>query len=555
MNSEPAAVTTDELSQRYEDLLAGRYDCVDRIVWNGYFRLGQSPGGFREWWRRLYGSDEKLDNTHLMRMAGRFSRRLQAFVKQQGIPLRWCGVGERKHEIAEQYLSRQGGKEGSFLILISRAPAPVWEIGTGTGRPIAGKKALPYVNHYSFPILDRQWGHITIKICGHPPFTAPVLLNGHEHVACRASQAGIGFTKEGNCFTSMSDAAGLGKVADTLSEQRTIGRLSQVCERWIYTTCLCFALDTEEQRRSGFHDQYSIYQVEYSRNLLFQVGGRMEQVLQALIERTRAPFDLQRIQTILGSKRRPRYRPRKNKARGWEVAVEKPRYNLTVFKVHCGRLTLKMDTKGERTLRIEAIVHNTKQLRCGRSLEKFPEIVARLRPILERFVQTLSCVEGCFISDGTLEQLPTPSQVGRSRVAGIDCNKLRMRRVIWAVLALSPWAEGFTASDLASKVRGQNGLGESEYRPRNAAYDLKKLRGKQLVGRIGSSRRYEAAPQGLRSMTALVVLRDKVIQPLLAASCSMDPPPKTRPATALDQHYQTLRANMRDLFREVGLAA
>jgi len=38
------------------------------------------------------------------------------------------------------------------------------------------------------------------------------------------------------------------KIADTLSEQRAIGRLSQVCERWIYTTCLCFALDFEEQR-------------------------------------------------------------------------------------------------------------------------------------------------------------------------------------------------------------------------------------------------------------------------------------------------------------------
>ncbi len=84
------------------------------------------------------------------------------------------------------------------------------------------------MNHYSFHILDPDWGHLTIKISGHPPFPAQVILNGHDYVACQARKAGIAFTKEGNCFTTISDAAGLAKIADTLSEHRAIGRLSQV---------------------------------------------------------------------------------------------------------------------------------------------------------------------------------------------------------------------------------------------------------------------------------------------------------------------------------------
>src|SRR6201993_4593560 len=99
---------------------------------------------------------------------------------------------------------------------------------------------------------------------------------GHEYVACQARKAGIGFTKEGNCFTHISDAAGLAKIADTLSAPRTVGRLSQACERWMYTACLCFALDLEEPKRSRFHYQYSNYQVEYSRNLILEVGGNMD---------------------------------------------------------------------------------------------------------------------------------------------------------------------------------------------------------------------------------------------------------------------------------------
>jgi hypothetical protein len=47
---------------------------------NAYFPLGHNPGGFRTWWRRLHdGSDELLDDTHLMRMAGRFARRVKAW--------------------------------------------------------------------------------------------------------------------------------------------------------------------------------------------------------------------------------------------------------------------------------------------------------------------------------------------------------------------------------------------------------------------------------------------------------------------------------------------
>jgi len=47
----------DDFTEYHQGLLEGRYDCVDRIVLNGYFPLGQQGGGFRYWWRQLTGSD------------------------------------------------------------------------------------------------------------------------------------------------------------------------------------------------------------------------------------------------------------------------------------------------------------------------------------------------------------------------------------------------------------------------------------------------------------------------------------------------------------------
>src|SRR6266550_1874292 len=484
----------DSLSDQYADLLTGSYDCVDRIVLNGYFRMGHDPGGFRLWWRALMGSDETLDNTHLMRLAGRFSRRVRGYAKANGVPVVDCPIGERKHELAEEYLAKTKITQGLFLILVGRAQAPVWDVGAN--HHLERKK--PYVNHYSFHILDPEWGHITIKISGHPPFPAQVMLNGHEYVACQARKSGISFTKEGNCFTQISDAAGLAKIADTLSGQQAIGRLNQACERWIYTTCLCFALELEEQKRSGFRYQYSNYQVEYSRNLIFEIGGHMDQVFQALIDRSRVPLDLETIKTILGYQRRPRYRQRKSKSAQWEVAVEKATYDLTILKLHCGKLTLKIYTKGERVLRIEVVVHNTRELNCGRSLDKFPEVVSRLKSVLERFADALSCIDQCFIADEMLEQLPAASRVGKTIVGGIDLNKARMRRVIEALLASSSSPNGFTASEVAARVCALTKQSPSQYGPRHAAYDLKKLRGKHIIRRIGHTRRYEPLLPGLR---------------------------------------------------------
>jgi hypothetical protein len=543
----------DSLSKRYADLVAGNYDCVDRIVLNAYFRMGHDPGGFRWWWRALTGSDATLDNTHLMRMAGRFSRRLRGYAKAKGIPVVDCAVGERKHDLAEEYLVKTKVTQGLFLILVGRAQAPVWDVSGH--HHLERKRPQPYVNHYSFHILDADWGHITIKISGHPPFPAQVILNGHEYVACQARKAGISFTKEGNCFTQISDAAGLAKIADTLSRQRIIGRLSQVCERWIYTTCLCFALDSQEQKRSGFHYQYSNYQVEYSRNLIFEIGGHMDQVFQALIDRSRVLLDLKTVRTILGYQRRPRYHKRKKKSAEWEVAVEKPVYDLTIFKLHCSRLTLKIYTKGERVLRIEVVVHNTEELRCGRSLEKFPEIVVEAKSILERFMDALSCIDQCFIADRLLEQLPAPSQIGKTKVGGIDLNKPRMRWVIEALIVLSPSPGGFTASELARQVRALSTQSESDYGPRRAAYDLKKLRGKKIVRRIGQTRRYESLPRGLRAMVALLVLRNKAIKPLLAGTQEQRPSRGAQNPSALDRYYDTIRTAMRGVFQELGVAA
>ncbi|MBA2318860.1 MAG: hypothetical protein H0V93_13940 [Euzebyales bacterium] len=116
----------DQLRERYSDLVVGGYDCIDPGRAQRLLHAGPQPGRARTWWRRLHGgSDEQLDNTHLMRMAGRFSRRVRALAKAQAAVID-CKRGDRKHLIAEQHLATHSVGTGVFLVLVAKAPASVW---------------------------------------------------------------------------------------------------------------------------------------------------------------------------------------------------------------------------------------------------------------------------------------------------------------------------------------------------------------------------------------------------------------------------------------------
>jgi hypothetical protein len=441
-----------------------------------------------------------------------------------------------------------------FLILVARAPATVWKVSRSSAGVIRNlEKKREFVNHYSFHIMDPTWGHLTIKMSGHPPFGAQVILNGHEYVACAAQAAGIGFTKEGNCFTRVDDPERLAQVADTLSQPGTTGRLSQVIDRWIYTACLCFGLDLDEQERSGFGYSYSVYQLEYSRNLIFASGQAMERLFDTVVDRTRIRLDVPKLRTLFGVGQRPR-NPSGELSPRQAVVIERPRWNLTLFKVHFGLLTLKGYTKGEHVLRFEAIVHNTRALHTGRALEKFGEITSRLAEMVDRFTSMLDCVDVGFLPDGLLDELTTPSQVGATRVGGVDVNKARTRAALAAVLALAVAPEGFTVAELTAKVQSLTGQDQNGYSTRQAAYDLRKLRGKQLVVKPGRTRRYHVPEQAARTIVGLQTLRDHIIAPVLAGVRRPGPgrPPKTW--TRIDRDYETLRSGLRTLLEDLGVS-
>lgn len=549
----------DDFSQYYKSLLEGQYNCVDRIVLNGYFPLGQQGGGFRHWWKQLTGSDETLTQDHLQRMAGRFSRRVHGFAKKKNIPIIHCKTGERKHLLVPQYQPADQNFKGLFLILVAKAPALVWEAKRNMkgALNLERKAPWPYVNHYHFHIIDPDWGHITIKMSGHPPFGIQIILNGHEWVERQARKQTVSqILKEGNCFVGGSDFQALNQIADALCDHHAIGRLNEVCDRWVYSCCLCFGLDTQEQEKSGFRYRYSCYQLEYSRNLLFVRGRMLDAVYQGLIDRTRRTLNVDRLKTIFGRKARPAHRekPGKKPPR-FECVIDESAYDLTVFKVHFGRLTLKVYDKGARVLRVEAVAHNVKDLRCGKILEKLSIMLEKLQRMAIDFLNVLKAAHISYLNEKTLDNLHQPTQRGSSRLAGINLQNPRMRNVCEALLHLAPKPGGFTCAELTEQVQKSKKGCIQNYNQRQASYDLRKLRGKGIVEPIPKTRKYRCSTFGIETISALIILREKIIRPILAGLVDKKvgrPPKNMQP---IDKHYINLRNEMRLAFETLGIAA
>jgi hypothetical protein len=536
----------DKFSQQYEELLDGRYDCIDRIVLNGYYPKLLNGGGLRDWWRQLKGGDSGLNTAALMRMAGVVSKRAQSFCKEKNIPFIHYQTGERKHEDGASLIPADKDFEGIYAIFCARATSILWEVKEfGGGKiDIRRNKKPSLVNHYYYHIKDKQWGHICVRMCAHPPFSCNIMLNGHEWVANHKQTEQLDVTKEDNCFTSYNNGEKLSQIADTLKHQ---GQLEKVCQRWVYG-CLWFALDYEAQKKTGFSYKFSVYQVEYSRNFLFKRGRQLDDVYQNIINLTRERIDIPYLKTLLGRKSRPYITKRHPSAP--EVHVQTPDYNLTVFKIHVGKLTLKLYDKGERTLRAEVVVHNTKELGCKRGLEYFEGIVTKLNGLMGSFMDNITYAHAANIDDGTMEDLSKPAQNGKTRLAGITLTNRRNVALMECILALMVYPNGFSCSDLKERMQKKGFKG---YSINNARYDMRKLKGKKFVQKIKGKQKYHATKKGIQIMSAALCVWKQELKPFLTIVNKQNIDEQAHHLNLVETHFFNARREINNISNLYGI--
>ena len=169
-------------------------EAIDRMYLNGYVPSLQTGGGFVYFVKSQLGA--RVPSTMMVApMSQRFVATIERFVATEGIDLVTFEKGQRKDDVAQQYLASFEGEEGVLFVGKAQEKASVFR--TEKRRDAQGKtypwiiRSTALVNHYYVYILDKDFGPLFIKFCSYFPYPAKLCLNGHEWLKRQLTQRAV----------------------------------------------------------------------------------------------------------------------------------------------------------------------------------------------------------------------------------------------------------------------------------------------------------------------------------------------------------------------------
>jgi hypothetical protein len=194
-------------------------ECIDRMYLNVYVPKLQFTDGVVCFLRKHRG--HRFASSVLLEPISRaFVAGIHRFARDQGVPLVDFAKGQRKDDLAREFLAGFEGTEGVLFVGRAQERATVFRTEkrrnphTGATYPWI-VKTTAMVNHFYLYAVDADFGPFFIKFCGYFPYNARLCLNGNEWAKRQAAKSGIGFEALDNGFAACDDR-----------------RLQRICDRF-----------------------------------------------------------------------------------------------------------------------------------------------------------------------------------------------------------------------------------------------------------------------------------------------------------------------------------
>jgi hypothetical protein len=235
-------------------------EAIDRMYLNAYVPSLQTGGGFVFFVKSQLGA-QVPSTTMVAPMSQQFVAAIERFVVTQGIDLVTFEKGQRKDDLAQQYLAASDGEEGVLFVGKAQEKANVFR--TEKRRDAQGKRypwiirSTAMVNHYYIYILDRDFGPLFLKFCSYFPYPAKLCLNGHEWLKRQLTQREVPFEPLDNGVRDTEAPARVQRIADTLDA----AKIDAVFRKWLRRVPHPFA---PAHRAAGYRYQLSILQAEFA---------------------------------------------------------------------------------------------------------------------------------------------------------------------------------------------------------------------------------------------------------------------------------------------------
>jgi hypothetical protein len=517
-------------------------ECIDRMYLNVYVPKLQYAGGIVGYVQRQLGLPI-ASTAPLGKITDEFSAAVRRFARDQQVPWVDFVKGQRKDDVAQQYLAEFTGTEG--VLFVGRAQEKTALFRTEKRRDGEGKtypwivKTTGLVNHFYFYCVDTDFGPFFVKFCSYFPYNAKLCINGHEWAKRQVTQAGIGHTALDNAFAAVEDVAAVQAICDRLGPEQ----IEVLLGKWLAILPHPF---TTEDRAAGYRYEVSVLQAEFSLTQMLDkpVSGRIffEQVIRDNLDIGRPDqvglvFDRRIISK--GPHRTPgRFRTR--------VITAGVTPSLHVDYKHA---TIKQYHKEGRALRTETTINDTRDFGIGKRLTNLPALrevgFSANRRLLG--VQQLSHdpARGQEVFRAVNDPLSTPDG---QRVAGLRFADPRAHALLHALLVFRLGPHGFTNRDLRGLLTELLGTQPGTLSAGQMTYDLRRLRAHGLITRLPGTHRYQVTDTGLHHALFLTRVHDRLLRTGLAELTE----PRPTPLRTASHAYQTA---LDTLTRESGLAA
>jgi hypothetical protein len=487
---------------------------VDRIFLQAYVPRLQSVGMVCQFlrWQRGY----PIPSSAAFGKIGEvYAAEVHRFAKANGIPVRHFAKGEKKEEIARPFIEAVagGGKSAVALIGIAQEKASVWRSWPARGQRgrahphMEWGRQMAFVNHFYFYLWDAEWGGAFWKTTAYAPYPVWLWLNGHEWAKRQLATAGIGFTALDNGFRSCEDPALLQRLCDRLGS----GAVTGFFWRWQRRLPSPF---TAADLRAGYVYELAFRQFEVSDTRVFTRPAAGRAFFEGLI---RDHLDLGRpdqVSLVFDRKVRlagPRPTPGTYRTKVITDGVD-PQI-VSYYKSS----RIKQYFKEHRALRTETVICDTRDFGVGRRLTHGNWNA--LRDVGDHANQRLCDAEAADARPApdvaTLNQVTRPSLTSEGQHA--PALRFGDARVMALMAALTRFCHLITGFDNRTLAQLMRCLLDEPYSSRQATYDLRRLRRKQIITRIEGSHRYQLTPTGRAVAVLFTKAYGRILGPGLAA--------------------------------------
>jgi hypothetical protein len=166
-------------------------ECLDRLYLNVYVPQLQYAGGVAAFLKGQRAAT--VASTALVKpMTEGFVAAIKAFATQHAIPIVQFRKGQRKDDVAQEYLARCTGTTGVLFIGVAQEKARLPR--TESRRHAESGVRYPwvvettgYVKYYYIYAVDAEVGPFFLKFCSYFPYNGRLCLNGHEYLKRKTS--------------------------------------------------------------------------------------------------------------------------------------------------------------------------------------------------------------------------------------------------------------------------------------------------------------------------------------------------------------------------------